>query len=300
MTKKLLKSSKKKAGENKLNNQAIQTNFVKLNERPPPNDNTDYFDLAETRTEILGHQGSQYIKFKLKKNEKIITALGCLIYLDNNVIKGQLQFDGVMSGIKKFFAGESLYYSIYKGNNENKEGIVMIGTSFIDSVIRLKVEYGKPLRLSRGVFIASTDNIQIDMTVQFNISSILGIGNDEGFILPTASYIGNDITGFGYIWISAFGVFEKIEVPDNEFIIINNGIFLACETKYQYEMSQLGDSLLSSFLSGEGFGLKFNGPCSIYIQTKNINSLIDTSGAGGGEGEAVANPSFFDNFNEII
>jgi len=70
MTKKLLKSSKKKAGENKLNNQAIQTNFVKLNERPPPNDNTDYLDLAETRTEILGHQGSQYIKFKLKKNEK--------------------------------------------------------------------------------------------------------------------------------------------------------------------------------------------------------------------------------------
>jgi len=51
-------------------------------------------------------------------------------------------------------------------------------------------------------------------------------------------------------------------------------MFLACHNTYQYNIERIGKSLFSSFLGDEGFGMKFEGPCVIYIQTKNINDFF--------------------------
>ena len=52
----------------------------------------------------------------------------------------------------------------------------------------------------------------------------------------------------------------------------NNGLFLAASKKYD-RITTLGKSAISS-LFGEGLGMQFDGPCTVYTQSKNMNELV--------------------------
>lgn len=217
---------------------------------------------------ILGTSGNHYLKLYLMNDDIIITQLGSLICMNSGIEKADLLFEGFLHGFSKVLAGEPLYYQIYKGNDK-KNGYIYIGNSFINSIIPIKINKGEVFRLSRNSFLASTGNIKISFT--FQAKGIFGIGQEEGFFLPTATCFTGD---YGYIWLCAYGNLEKIIVPKNDYLIVDNGIFLACDNRYQYEISKLGKSLFSSFFGGEGFGMKFLGPAEIYIQTKNVNDFL--------------------------
>lgn len=238
-------------------------------------DNTDKLisinksiDRIFKRSLILGSTGNQYLKIFLNDDDILITQLGSLICMNSGIEKSDIKFDGFLHGFSKILAGEPLFYQIYKGNKK-ENGFIYIGSNFINSIIVIKINYGDVFRLSRNSFLASTGNIKISFT--FQAKGIFEIGQEEGFFLPTATCI---IGNYGYIWLCAYGNLEKIIVPTNDYLIIDNGIFLACNNKYEYEISKLGKSLFSSFFGGEGFGMKFLGYSEIYIQTKNINDFI--------------------------
>ena len=118
------------------------------------------------------------------------------------------------------------------------------------------------------------ENVNIKISFTFQFKGVFEIGQDEGFFLPTAECV---IGEYGYIWLCAYGHLERINIPINDYIIIDNGVFLACNNKYEYTISKLGKSLFSSLFGGEGFGMKFRGvddDTHIYIQTKNINDFL--------------------------
>lgn len=224
-------------------------------------------DRIFSNSQILGNKGNHYIKFQLEKDDFVITQLSSLICMNSGVDKADIKYDGLLKGFSKVLAGEPLFYQVFRGNK--KGGYIYIGTNFINSIMVIKINKGEIYRLSRNCFLASTGNIKISFT--FQMKGILDIGQEEGFILPTATCIGEE---YGFIWICAFGNLEKIVVPDNDYLIIDNGAFLACKNNSQFELSKLGKSLFSSFFGGEGFGMKFVGPVEIYIQTKNINNFL--------------------------
>lgn len=225
-------------------------------------------DRIFNNSSILGNAGNNYLRFNLKNDDIIISQLGSLICMNSGIEKADLKFDGLLNGISKLFAGEPLYYQLYSGN-ERDNGFIYIGSNFINSIIVIKIKKGEVYRISRNSFLASTGNIKISFTFQFK--GIFNIGQEEGFFLPTATCV---ISDYGYIWLCAYGYLEKITIPKNDYLIVDNGVFLACNNNNQYEISKLGKSLISSFFSGEGFGMKFHGPMDIYIQTKNINDLL--------------------------
>ena len=246
------------------------------------NNEYNIYDEIQKRSEIKGTDGSQYVKFNLHANESIITLPGSLITMNSGIEKAELNFDGITSGLKKLLAGESFLYQKFTGNGNN--GILLLGSNFINSVIAMKIYTGNDFRLSRYSFLACTDNIKIDMTTQSR--GIIGFGQEEGFFLPTAKCVSGN---YGYIWLSTFGSFEKIDVPANEHLIVDNGMFLACNNNYNYTITKLGKSLFSSWLGGEGFGMKFQGPSTIFIQTKNINEFLMQLGYGGGNSSSSDN-----------
>lgn len=232
------------------------------------------YDLIQQRSEIKGSEGSQYIKFNLNKDETIIAATGSLIYMNSGIEKAEISYDGISSGIKRMLVGESFVYQKFTGNSN--KGQLLLGSNFINSIIAMKIHKGNDFRISRYSFLACTDNVKINLTTQ--MKGIIGIGQEEGFFLPVASCISGD---YGYIWLSTFGSFEKIEVPQNDYVIVDNGMFLACNNNYQYTIEKLGKSLFSSWLGGEGFGMKFTGPCTVFVQTKNINEFLMLLGNNG-------------------
>jgi len=218
---------------------------------------------------ISGTAGNHYLKIELfNEVDFIITQLGSLICMNSGIEKADIQFDGFLHGFSKILAGEPLFYQLYSGKKDRR-GFIYLGSNFINSIIAIKINKGEIFRLSRNSFLASTGNIKISFT--FQAKGIFEIGQEEGFFLPTAECV---VGEYGYIWLCAYGNLERVKIPENDYLIIDNGIFLACNNKYEYEISKLGKSLFSSFFGGEGFGMKFRGPAEIYIQTKNINDFL--------------------------
>ncbi len=232
---------------------------------------TSVYDSIQKNSEIKGYDGSQYVKYKLDKGQSLIAATGAMIYMNSGIDKAEISYDGITSGIKRMLAGESFVYQKFTGISNS--GTLVLGSSLINSVLVMKIYKDNEFRLSRYSFLAATDNIKISFTTQ--IKGLIGIGQEEGFFLPTAKCISGD---YGYIWLSSFGSFERVEVPANDNVIVDNGMFLACNNVHQYTIEKIGKSLFSSFLGGEGFGMKFTGPATIFIQTKNINEFIQTLG----------------------
>ena len=220
-------------------------------------------------SQIIGTGGNQYVKFKLHKDDLVICQLGSLICMNKFVEKAEIQWNGFLKGFQKILAGEPLYYQAFKGLDTR--GFIYIGTNLLNSIIVIKINKGETYRLSRNSFLASTMNIRISLT--FQMKGLFEIGQEEGFFLPTAyCKEGN----YGYIWLSSYGNFEKIVIPRDDFLIVDNGSFLACNNKHQYSLSKLGKTFITSFFNNEGLGMKFEGPAEIFIQTKNANSLLTT------------------------
>ena len=226
------------------------------------------YDEIVNRHEIYGDEGSQYVKFILNKGETIQGSQGSLIYMNGDIGKSEIIYNGIPKGIMNLLSGETFLYQKFSGNGNN--GIITFGKNFINSIIAIKIYRGEEYRLSRNSFLVSTDNISIGYTTV--ILGLIQIGQDEGFILPTAKCESGD---YGYIWLSAYGSFEKVDVDEGKTLIVNNGMFLACKNEYQYTVEKIGKTFFSSI--GEGFGMAYKGPCSIFIQTKNVNQLHEKS-----------------------
>lgn len=218
--------------------------------------------IIANNSKIVGNSGSQYLEINLSKGQKIHASSGTMLFLTSGISMPESKFDG----IGKIFAGEDIVHQEYTGLGQGK---VAFGLDYPCDIIKIKIPPGGKYRLSRYSYLASTTNIKTSWTSQWK--GILGIGQSEGFILPVAENISDKV---GYIWLCAYGTLKLKQLEKGASIIIDNGLFLACDNKVQYEVVKIGKSYFAAFINQEGFGMKFTGPCDIYVQSKNIDGLI--------------------------
>jgi uncharacterized protein (TIGR00266 family) len=223
--------------------------------------------------EIRGANGSHTLVVTFTSpTQKLNTDPGSMIYLKGNVSKAELSVAGLGTGFARLFSGQSMFLSTYTGNencSETSPGMVALSMDMPADIIQLVIPEGQKYRISRGSFLASTSNVEMKATVK--AKGIFGIGQEEGFVLPILEVpVG---TGEGIVWLSSFGMFEKHALLPQEEMIVDNGVFLAVDNDLDYEIVKLGRTILGSLFSGEGFGMKFVGPCTLYSQSKNFNDF---------------------------
>jgi len=223
--------------------------------------NIDTVNIANN-SKIIGNSGSNYLEIYLSHGQKIHAASGSMLYLTGGVSMPESKFDG----IGKLFAGEYIVHQEYTGIGSGK---VAFGLDFPSDIIRIEIPPGAKYRLSRYSYLASTTNVKISWTSQ--LKGIFGIGQSEGFILPVAENTSNKPA---FIWLCAYGALKMKRLLQGETIVIDNGLFLACDNQKQYEVIKIGKSYFAALINKEGFAMKFTGPCDIYIQSKNLDGLI--------------------------
>ena len=214
--------------------------------------------------EIKGAPGSNYITFFLKANQKILSSPGSMIFLQGNIEKGEIKTGGIMKAFARAFGGEDFFITSYKGLEGG--GKIAFSTDIPGDIVKIDIKKGEEYTISRSSFLCGTENIEISSKIVLR-----GLLVDEGFIMPTIKAPNGDAS----FWLSNYGTFEKIDLKENETILIDNGIFLAAPSQLKYTLVKLGKSFISSILGGEGLGMKFTGPGHIYIQSKNLNDLFD-------------------------
>jgi len=213
-----------------------------------------------------GLSGSTFLKIYLKFDESVLTSPGSLIYLKGDIEKGEIKFDGIGNALWRGFGGEDMLITKYKG--KIKGGEIAVGCDMPGDIVEIDIKPNTEWCISRGSYLCSTDNLKISS--QIVSRGFLGIGTSEGFMMPLVQSDNKS----GKFWLASYGTFEKIELKPNEVIIIDNGCFLASEKNMNYTIESLGKNILGTLLGGEVFGMKFVGPGTIYIQSKNLDNFV--------------------------
>lgn len=173
------------------------------------------------RSEIVGEKFNQHVVFTLNKNQSIIGYL----YADPMYTIGPIKIIDMPPLGKKFTTEDN--------------GSVAFGSPFQNTILKMSVKKDKQLYVNMRNILASTDNVVIQ----------------RGGIVKSSD--GNK----GYIWLSAAGTYEDIELQDKEAVAINSGIYLV--NTEPPSINDNGNNIVK-------------GPCTLKIQTKNIKKLINT------------------------
>jgi uncharacterized protein (AIM24 family) len=204
------------------------------------------------------------------------------------------------------FGGESLFQNVYSvpADGTNATGEVCFASCFPGDAMYLPMDKDETWMLSRGAYLASSTNVKV--SGKLNWRGLVRVGQDEGLVLPTVKCA----DGPGGLFVAAYGGFRAHVLAAGETLLVDNGMFLMCRKRSDgqpdYKLVKLGASFVSSFLGGEGIGMQFEGPGTVYTQSRNFNDFVAQianrlpGGGGGGGGGGTAGPSLLDDAGDLI
>jgi len=208
--------------------------------------------------DIQGNPDFGEVTVRLEPGENIYSESGAMTRMSANTEVERKVIGGMLKGLfRKATTGESLYV----GNFSNQQGgEVSFAPSMPGTVMHRKMT-GDEFYLTAGSFLACTPDV--NLSTQFG--GMKAMFSKEGVFLIKAS-------GNGDLFFNSYG--GIIERDLNGPFTVDNAHVVAWEPTLDYKITGMGN-LKSTFLSGEGLVMKFNGHGKIYLQTRTIPALVD-------------------------
>ncbi|BAQ62709.1 DUF124 domain-containing protein [Geminocystis sp. NIES-3708] len=211
--------------------------------------------------QILQQPDSAIAKVTMNAQEELIAEAGTMVamsdFINVSTTLRQGKGGGVLGGLKRMMAGESLFLSVFRCYQP--DGEIFLAPRFLGDIIVYEMT-GKELVVQSGSYLACASGVNIELGFQGLKSLFSG---ESVFWL--------NITGFGPVILSSFGGIYEIDV-DGEYIV-DTGHIVAFEKTLDFKISKAGSSLLGSFLGGEGLVCRFHGKGKIFCQTHNPGSF---------------------------
>ena len=174
-------------------------------------------------------------------------------------------FGGFMkSMMKSAFGGESFFVNTYTAGPSG--GWISLAPSSPGDIETFNLDPEQSFYMQGGAFMAST--INVDTSTKFQGAKSLFSREGAFFLRAEAS----DVPG--KVFFTSYGALKEIEVTPDKPIKIDNGHVVAFSEGLNYHISKV-KGLGSFFFGGEGFTLDFHGSGSVWIQTRNIQSLAN-------------------------
>ncbi len=159
--------------------------------------------------------------------------------------------------LRKFLGGETMFVNRFQGAGG---GEVVLAPSLSGHIVHRQLSPGQRLFVQTGSYLASTGSV--DTKVRFGgLRSLLG---GEGLVLLECS-------GQGDLFVNSYGGVVPVEV-DGSFVV-DTGHIVAFDGTLDFKVRGVG-GLKSLLFSGEGLVCEFSGRGTIYVQSRNLNSLV--------------------------
>ena len=168
------------------------------------------------------------------------------------------------SMMKSAFGGESFFVNTYTAGPSG--GWISMAPSSPGDIETFDLNPGQGFYMQGGAFMGSTVNV--DTSTKFQGAKSLFSREGAFFLRAEAA----DVPG--KVFFTSYGAMKEIEVTPNKPIKIDNGHVVAFSEGLNYQISKV-KGLGSFFFGGEGFTLDFHGSGSVWIQTRNIQSLAN-------------------------
>ncbi|MGF1489836.1 MAG: TIGR00266 family protein [Prochloraceae cyanobacterium] len=205
--------------------------------------------------EILHQPDSAIAKVSLDPGEEVVAQAGAMVAMsgdmetDTTLRKGK--GGGIMGGLKRMLAGESLFLSLFRPKDRPAE--VLLAPKLMGDIIIYEIET-QELVVQASSYLACASGVDIEL----GFTGFKSVFSGESIFWLV-------ISGSGPVILTSFGGIYEIFV-DGEYIV-DTGHIVAFEKSLDYQITKPGSSWLGAFLGGEGLVCKFVGRGKLYCQT---------------------------------
>lgn len=200
---------------------------------------------------------------ELEAGEKMTGEAGAMTYMSPNIdVQTRRRERSILGTIGVSILGrQSLFVNDYVA----KGGPAQIGLAAapVGDIQVLRVEPGRGFIVQKGAYLASTEDIDLDVRWEGFTKGLFG----QGLFMVK-------ITGRGELFINTFGAIDRHELGPKDEIVVDNFHLVAFTDSCNYRVERIG-GWKETILSGEGFITRIVGPGEVYLQTKNLREFVD-------------------------
>jgi uncharacterized protein (TIGR00266 family) len=166
---------------------------------------------------------------------------------------------GLKRSLKRMLANETFFCSTYRVT-DGQPGEVGLAPTHMGSIQCIEVTPACSWVCTGGSYLGSGPGLQLDTPFQ----GLKGFVSGESLSFVTAR-------GSGPLLVCAFGELAEMEVEDS--LTVDTGHVVAFTDGLDYSIDKVGGGWLKTWLSGEGFVLKFTRRGKIILQSHNPDRL---------------------------
>ena len=190
--------------------------------------------------------------------EGMYTQSGGMAWMTEGVEMSTNTKGGLMKGLGRMFAGESLFMATYRAQKAG--AMIAFASTVAGRILPVDVSQGG-LVCQKGAFLCAQESVNLDIPFTNKFSA--GRFGGEGFILP-------EISGQGMAFLEIDGDMVEKNLAPGEVLKVDTGNVVAFEKSVNYEVETV-KGLGNIFFGGEGLFLtKLTGPGRVVLQTQNI------------------------------
>jgi uncharacterized protein (TIGR00266 family) len=215
------------------------------------------------RYEIKYEPSYAMLVVDLERDEKITGEGGALTYMTPNIdVETRLRERGFLESLGvSILGGQSLFVNDYV--SRGGPGKMGLTAAPVGDIQKLVVEPGKGYIIQKSGYLASTQDVELDIKWEGFTKGLFGQGL---FMIKTY--------GAGDLFINTFGAIDEHKLDSGEELIVDNFHLVGFSDRCDYRVERVGD-WKETILSGEGLVTRIRGPGEVYIQTKNLRELVD-------------------------
>jgi len=219
------------------------------------------------KVELLHQPDSAIARVSLNAGEEVIAQAGAMIamsgFLNASTTLRKGKGGGIMGGLKRMVAGESLFLSVFR--SPTPDGELFLAPKFVGDLFTYELN-GQDLVVQATSYLACDPGVDLDLGFQGFKSFFSG---ESIFWLV--------LSGQGTALLTSFGGVYEIDV-DGEYIV-DTGHIVAFERSLTFSIGKANPSWWGAFFGGEGLVCRFRGRGKLYCQTHNPGAFGSTVGS---------------------
>lgn len=211
---------------------------------------------------IINRPSYSALRCLMNKGDAIRAESGAMLGMDASAtIEGTME-GGLWKALKRtVLTSESFFVTtITAENNETEVYLAPRSTGDVEEITLSGEEYV----VQGGSFLASEKGIQTDA----HFTGWKGFVSGEGIFMIK-------VKGKGRMFVSSFGAIFTKELKAGEEFIVDNGHIVAFPASMPYAITKTGDGIMSMVTTGEGLAVRFTGPGTLYMQTRNLRTFAE-------------------------
>ena len=204
----------------------------------------------------------QTLDVHLKQGESIYTESGGMAWMRGNIAMETNTKGGLMSGLGRALAGESLFMTTY--TCQSPDGLVVFTPEVPGKVLDVQLAAGQSLICQKDSFMCAQESVKLEMHFRKKLGA--GLFGGEGFILQK-------LTGPGIAFVEIPGEVRMYDLPAGAVMKVDPGHIAMFEPTVSYDIERV-KGLKNIFFSGEGLFLAtLKGPGKIWMQSLPLSNL---------------------------